>query len=115
MTENSLALNLREKLDEIDHRITAEVFDGFYQSRLRLLVGMWEKGKAIGEYRGVNSPSSYRELEEQTGRDHHSLKRWHDLYLKYPEKDKYLSLAEKQAEQWTQKELHQDSVRSIIP
>jgi hypothetical protein len=34
----------------------------FVPARLRILVGMWEKG---------------------AGRDHKSLKKWHDLYEKY--------------------------------
>jgi hypothetical protein len=51
---------------------------------------MWEKGKAVAEYRGVNSAISDRELERQTGRQRESLKSWHDLYQKYPDKKKYL-------------------------
>lgn len=47
-------------------------------------IGMWEKGEAIGEYRGVNSLISFYELEKATGRDHHSLRHWHDLYKKAP-------------------------------
>ena len=48
--------------------------------------GMWFKGKAVtSEFRGVNSEPSYAELSRQTGRDDHSLKRWHDLYKKWPD------------------------------
>ena len=36
------------------------------------------KGEAIGEFRGVNS-LSFVALERVTGRDHQSLKSWHDL------------------------------------
>lgn len=56
----NLTLNLKQKLDEIDKQVYGEVFDGFYESRLRVLIGMWEKGEAIAEYRGVNSATSLR-------------------------------------------------------
>jgi hypothetical protein len=44
---------------------------------------MWEKGEAIAEYRGVNSAPSFRELSRETGRNDHSLKKWHELYEKF--------------------------------
>jgi hypothetical protein len=66
--------NLKRQLDEVDKHIYTEVYAGFYESRLRMEWGMWEKGKAIGEYRGVNSPLAWRELERRTGRNHESLK-----------------------------------------
>jgi len=51
-----------------------------YGSRLAILMGMWEKGKVIGEYRGVNSPDlSWRLLEKETGRNHESLKKLIEL------------------------------------
>ena len=57
------------------------------EGKLASLVGMWEKGKAIREYRGVDSPTWYQ-LSKQTGRDDQSLKRWYELYEAYPDKDK---------------------------
>lgn len=98
---------LRKKLDEIDDEVGREVHDGYFKSRLRVLMAMWEKGEAIGQYTGVNCPSFY-ELEKQTGRSHHSLKSWHDLYLKWPKKTMYISqYAESKAEEWAKKALNQ--------
>jgi len=56
---------------------------GFYESRLTIEVAIWEKGEAVSKYRGVNSDTSYRELERVTGRTGEYLKRWCDLYEKY--------------------------------
>lgn len=104
MNELQSRKNLKQKLDKIDKRVHGEVFEGFCGSRLRILIGMWEKGEAIAEYRGVNSASFY-ELEIKTGRQRESLKKWHDLYKKCPDKEKYTRIAEKQAEEWTEKAL----------
>lgn len=102
-------LDLKKKLDIIDEEVNQIVHDGYFKSRLRVLVGMWEKGEAItGEFRGVESPIKWREAERQTGRNHESLKSWHDLYQKYPDKKKYLSeYAEPKAEAWAEKALKQ--------
>ena len=97
--------SLKQKLDAVDQEVVKDVTNGFYESRLKIEMGMWEKGKKIGEYRGVNSPVSWRELERQTERDHKSLKRWNDLYEKDPEEEKYLEIAKQKAEEWTLKAL----------
>jgi len=55
-------------------------FDGFYESRLAIELGMWEKGEVIGKYRG--GKFTYYQLEKKTERPHQSLKVWHELYLK---------------------------------
>ena len=39
-------------------------------------MGVWEKGRLIGEYRGVNSPTSWRQLARETGRDREYLRKW---------------------------------------
>lgn len=102
---NYFHIDYRQKLDEIDTKIGEEVIGDFCQSRLRMLVGIWEKGEAVGEYRGVNSLSFY-ELEKETGRDHHSLKKWHDLYVKYPDKGEYIkNVATPKALAWALKAL----------
>lgn len=76
----NLTLNLKQKLDEIDKQVYGEVFDGFCGSRLRILIGMWEKGKAIVSFLGgVKTTPSWRELEKQTGRGDDALKKWHDI------------------------------------
>lgn len=103
--KQELVFSLKEKLDEIDNRVVNEVFNNYYESRYRILVGMWEKGEAIDVvFRGVKTTSSYRELEKQTGRDDGALKRWHDLYKQYPEKEKFISeYAEPKAKLWTKR------------
>jgi hypothetical protein len=57
---------------------------GYYQSRLPICLAMWEKGEAVAAYTGVKPATSYRKLEKETGRDREHLKKWHQLYLKYP-------------------------------
>lgn len=54
----------------------------FVPARLRILVGMWEKGEAIGNI-GGGKFQNYFQMEKETGRDHKSLKKWHDLYEKH--------------------------------
>jgi len=85
----------------------SEVYDGYLNSRLKVLIGIWEKGKAVAEYREVNS-ASFRELERQTGRQKESLKSWHDLYQRWPNKALFQSeYAEPKAKEWTKKALNQ--------
>lgn len=97
-------LNLKDKLDEIDNSLVEELYDGFYESRLRIEIGMWRKGRAIEKYvkyRGVKF--TYFQLEKETERSRPSLKKWHTLYLEYPEKKDYLPIAEEKAKEWTDK------------
>lgn len=90
MSDVVKALSLKEKLDEVDNEVIEVVKDGFYQSHFKKNIGMWEKGEAIsGEFTPLNSPS-YRQLEKKTGRDHHSLKKWHCFHKQYPSKQKYI-------------------------
>jgi len=99
--------SLKETLDTIDQDVNQTVHSGYKESRLRVLIGMWEKGKAILEYTGVNS-SSFYQLEKQTGRSQESIKSWHDLYQKYPDQGKYIAeYAEPKAEAWAEKALGQ--------
>lgn len=91
--------SLKNKLDEIDKTVYQLAYDGFYGIRLAILMGMWEKGKAIGEYRGVNSQKNWFQLEKETGRDHKSLKKWNGLYEKYPNRKDYQKIAEETADQ----------------
>ena len=48
-------LPLKDRLDEIDNEVKEKTFDNFYGSRLRILIGKWEKGEAIHDshFRGV--------------------------------------------------------------
>lgn len=99
--------SLKDKLDSIDNILMEQTYKGFYESRLRIELGMWEKGLAIevSEYRGVNYElcPTYHQLGEKTDRSDKSLKKWHELYLKYPDKKEYLPIAEDKARTWTDK------------
>lgn len=97
-------LNLKDRLDKIDNSLVEELYNGFYKSRLRIEMGMWRKGKVIevAAFRGVKAATpSYRQLHKQTGRDREHLKKWHQLYLKYPEKKDFLPIAQEKAKLWT--------------
>jgi len=97
-------LPLKDRLDEIDNEVKEKTFDNFYGSRLRILIGKWEKGEAISEqFRGVECSPTYRQLERETGRRNTSLKTWHELYIKYPDRNDYLPIAEEEAQSWTNK------------
>ena len=47
----------KDRLDEIDEQVGQKAYEGFYESRLAIELGMWEKGEVIdiSEFRGVNS------------------------------------------------------------
>jgi N6-adenosine-specific RNA methylase IME4 len=109
--------SLKDRLNEIDMAVMGEIYEPFTASRQRILVGMWEKGEAIGgHFRGVKCPPSYRELERQTGRKHISLKKWHDLYEKYPDKEEYIEkYARPRAEAWAGKALGLGSPPPALP
>jgi hypothetical protein len=48
---------------------------------------MWEKGKAIVQFLPpLKTELNYSELKKQTGRSDTSLKQWHDLYFKNPDR-----------------------------
>jgi len=105
--KTELALSLKEQLDKIDEKFGREIYNGFYESRLKIEIGMWQKGKVIGEVTGGKIPS-WRSLEQETGRDHKSLKEWYDLYDKYREYDRFLKEhAEPTAKAWTEKVMRQ--------
>lgn len=100
-------LSLKEKLDEIDAQVVDKVFNNYYESRLGILIGMWEKGEAtekrIGTFRGVKVPSYYK-LEKETDRAHHHLKHWHDIYKNHLDKEKYIEIyAKPKALLWTKR------------
>jgi len=80
--------------------------ENFYQGKKKILIGMWDLGEMIsGEYRGVDSPPSWRQMERDTGFNHETLKKWYDTYEKYPDKGDYIRFAEKKARDWTDKVL----------
>ncbi len=98
--------SLKEKLDEIDKQVLGEVYEGFFESRLKIELAIWEKGNVVSKYRGVNLDTSYRELERITGRTGEYLKRWCELYQRYPDHEKFLEeYAKPKAEAWAKKAL----------
>jgi N6-adenosine-specific RNA methylase IME4 len=108
--------NLKQRLDEIDATVYGEVFNGFCGSRLRILIGIWEKGEVVSKYRGVNLDISFRQLEKMTGRSGEYLKRWNDIYEKYPDKDKYIEeVAKPRAIDWTRNALEEKGVKDKPP
>lgn len=90
MTEIVKISSLKEKLDEIDREILDVIRDGFYQSKFKINIGMWEKGRVVAEFAPPHSAISWRELERQTRRQRESLQKWHSLYQKYTDKQKYI-------------------------
>lgn len=100
-----LKQDLREKLDNIDANVEQNVYDGFYESRLRIEMSMWKKGKAINIYfTGVNyKVVNYAKLSREVERSVISLKKWHKLYLKHTDKKAYRQIAEEKAQSWTSK------------
>jgi len=106
MTSTTLASSLKSQLDEIDQKTKSGVYSGFYESRLKIEIGMWQKGRVVSDFRGVNSEVSYAELARQTSRSDKSLKEWNDLYEKYRDFDWFLKEhAEPVAKAWTRKAL----------
>lgn len=106
LTTTTLASSLKNQLDEIDEKTRSEVYSGFYESRLKIEVGMWQKGKVVCDFRGVNPQTSYYELEKVTERNHESLKDWNDLFEKYQDYDRFLKKhAEPMAKAWAEKVL----------
>ena len=105
--------DLKDKLDTIDDNIengqAVDVFNGFYQSRIRIEMGQWTKGKAISRYIGrVNVEVkdrvvNYSELARATGRSDHSIKRWLTIYENHSDRRAYKQIAEDEASKWTEK------------
>ena len=96
--------DLKAKLDEIDVNAGRDYYNGYYESRLRILILQWKKGKLIAlHYRGVKCKNTnYPKLSRATGRDYRSLEKWHKLYLKHPKLTNYKLIAEENASIWTE-------------
>lgn len=105
---------LKQQLDRIDAELAEKVAKPFFESRMRIYVSQWEKGKVIAwEFRGVKSPS-YRQLETETGRDHKTIKAWHDLAEKYLTRMMFIDqYAKPKAEAWTTKALTTPAAKQI--
>jgi len=50
--ESDITLSLKEQLDKIDGIVKDAAWDGYYWSRLNVLMGMWEKGRLIAHNLG---------------------------------------------------------------
>ena len=103
---------LKEILDGIDERIYNDVYSGYYQSRYKIKMCMWEKGKEIDVFfRGVKN-TTYYQIEKLTDRRRMNLKQWHNLYLKNSTREEYKLIAEKEAHKWTENVLNPKSLIS---
>jgi hypothetical protein len=77
-------IDLKIELDKIDQECIEFATDKYYNSRLKLLIGMWGKGELIDVFfRGVKN-TNYNQIEKETGRRRANLKQWHEIYKKYP-------------------------------
>ena len=54
-------------------------------------------------YSGVKGDISYRQMARETGRKGENLKAWYGLHKKYPDFKEYEKIAEKKAQEWTDK------------
>lgn len=97
--------DLKQQLDRIDAELAEKVAKPFFESRMRIYVSQWEKGKVLVKYRGVNL-TSFNKLQEETGRPRQTLKIWHDLAEKYLTRMMFMDqYAKPKAEAWTTKAL----------
>jgi len=113
--EGLTKIDLKIELDNIDNSIFNYAYDNLLNSKLRILIGMWEKGEMISVYfKGVESTPSYRELERQTGRSDDSLKKWHELYEKYIDKNYYIeNIATPKAKLWVERLLNPKELKQL--
>ena len=102
--------SLKKKLDEIDKetkiRQMKDGFGAFYLYALDNEEGQWGKGKEVAVYKKVFTATSFNELGKQTGRDREDLKRWYELYQKWPNKQKFMKeYAEPKARKWAERRM----------
>ncbi len=107
LTTSTPTSSLKNQLDEIDKRVVSEVFNGFYESRLKIELAIWEKGRTVVGFRGVNPTVTWVQISTLTRRTREDLKRWSDLFERYRDRDKFLKeYAEPKAKAWTEKALN---------
>ena len=99
-------------MDEVDKKTFAEVYNDAISMRERIIMGQWEKGRAIFmTYGGKNIPSlrglgtlNYGAIEKLTGRGHTDLKKWVEIFKINLNKEKfYTEYAKPKAKEWTEK------------
>lgn len=107
MAELILKIDLKQKLDEIDSEVIAIATEYLQEGRYTVLIGMWQKGEAIGGSIGIEPQRRgiFTELERKTGRNHSDLKKWHDLYKEYSDFEAYKKVALEKAKLWSQRHL----------
>lgn len=106
LRKEPLNKKLIEELNEIDREVLDHAYEAYVDSKLKIKIKMWEKGKAIDEYfRGVKESPSWRELSRITDRSNQSLKKWWELYKDNPKRNLYEIKAEREAEAWAYKAL----------
>jgi len=93
---------LKERLDSIDSQVFFNYKERYKEAMGGVYIGQWYKGKEIDREKGEGG-FSYYALQESTGRDDQSLKKWHELYKKYPDIDIFIEdYVKPQLEQITQ-------------
>lgn len=106
-------MDLKAKLNQIDTEVIGTAMGYLQEGRYTVLVGVWQKGEAIGRSITIDHPPSWRQLERETGRGHVDLKHWHDLYQQYPNIEDYKPIALKNAQLWSQHQLASRQSRQI--
>jgi N6-adenosine-specific RNA methylase IME4 len=108
-------IDLKQKLDEIDSQIYDYAYAGLYNSKFKILVGMWDKGNAIISFLGgIETKPNYLELERETGRGDDALKKWRELVIRYPKREDYIeNEAKPKAESWVQKLLTPKEIKEL--
>lgn len=101
-----LGQTLKQQFDAIDQEIIKDIADKCYDSYFKAQIGMWLKGRAIEQNRKNHlPPSSYYQLEKETGRGHVDIARWYKIYINCQDEEKYQEKAKQIAEHQTLKRL----------
>lgn len=102
---------LKQRFDEIDQKTIAIVSTGYYNSRLAVKLGQWEKGQATEEnlnstgvkFKFLDGKPNYSSISRNTGRSSPAIKNWHTTYKRHPDYEQYLPIAKDKADAWTRK------------
>lgn len=107
--------SLKDRLDCIEKQVNQKAHEGYFISRLSILLGSWYKGKAIydSHYREGKMRVSWNSLSKETGRRDVSLKSWFVVYFKNQEYDKYEKKARLKAKSWANLALLKDKCLAL--
>jgi len=76
-------------------------YNGFYEKKVREKIRMWKCGRCLNDYFEMSKKSeSYNQLSKKLKHCASTLKRWHETYLKCPNFDAYVKVAEQECKQW---------------